>query len=57
MPLVKPNSQKRATNHLFIKNVGSVFGTTVEDVCTVLQPFCCDPQLLLTTVPDKRAFM
>lgn len=57
MPYVKPNNQKRSTAHLFIKNIGYVFGTTVEDTCTVLQPFCSDPQQLLITVPDKRAFM
>jgi hypothetical protein len=57
MPYVKPNSQKRATKHLYIKNVGSIFGTTVEDARTVLQPYCSDPEQLLITVPDRRAFM
>jgi hypothetical protein len=52
---VKPNTQKRATCHLFISNVGPLFGTTADDIRTALQPFCSDPRQLVISTPDSRS--
>lgn len=50
MPYTKPNNQKKQTCHLFVNNVGPLWGVTAEDIRKLLLPFCSDSsQLQIST--------